>query len=61
MDINTVGQILTERTKVNTLDQVNVALFKNNKEQAEQHVNQLMESIEPLPVDNKGHNINSKV
>ena len=61
MDINTVGQILTERTKVNTLDQVNVALFKNNKEQAEQHVNQLMESIEPLPIDNKGHNINTKV
>ena len=61
MDINTVGQILTERTKVNTLDQVNVALFKNNRHQAEEHISQLMESIEPIPTDNKGHNINTKI
>jgi len=61
MDINTAGKILTERTKMNTLDQVNVALFKNNKHQAEQHMSQLMESIEPIPIDNKGHNINTKL
>jgi len=61
MDIKTAGQILTERTKVNTLDQVNVALFKNNKEQAKQHMNQLIESIEPVPIGNKGHIINTKV
>ena len=61
MDINVIGQMMAEKTKVNTLDQVNVALFKNNKEQAEQHMSQLMESIEPIPIDNKGHIINTKV
>jgi len=61
MDINSIGRMMTEKTRVNTLEQVNVALFKNNKAQAEQQVSQLMESIEPIPVGNKGHTINTQV
>jgi len=61
MDINSIGRMMTEKTKHNTLEQVNVVLFKKNKAQAEQQVSQLMESIESLPEGSKGHHINTQV
>lgn len=59
MDMNVVGSVLTEQTKTNTLEKVNVSLLKKTNEQAEQQINQLIESIPPLPEGNKGHKIDT--
>lgn len=62
MDMNVVGSVLTEQTKVNTLEKVNVSLLKKANEQHEQQVAQLIDSVAPAkPEGSKGHNIDLSV
>jgi len=63
MDMNVLGSVLTEQTKVNTLDKVNISLLKTGNEQAELQATQLLESIPdmPKPEGNKGHNVDTHI
>ncbi|MDA7745742.1 hypothetical protein N8878_00225 [Psychromonas sp.] len=61
MDMNVVGSVLTEQTKINTLEKVNVSLLKESNKQAEQKAAQLIDSIPPMPEGNKGKNIDTHV
>ena len=61
MDMSVVGSVLTEQTKINTLETVNVNLLKKSNNQAEQQPSQLLESIPPMPEGNKGNNIDTHV
>jgi len=61
MDINIVASVLTEQTKINTLDKVNVNLLKKSNEQAEQLVSQLIDSIPAIAEGNKGNNVDKYI
>ena len=61
MDMSVVGSVLTEQTKISTLEKVNVNLLKKANEQAEQQATQLLNSIAPMPEGNKGHNVDTHV
>lgn len=61
MDMSVVGTVLTEQTKINTLEKVNVGLLKKTNEQAEQQATQLLNSIAPMPEGNKGHSVDTHV
>ena len=61
MDMSVVGSVLTEQTKINTLEKVNVSLLKKSNQQAEQQATQLLESVAPVPEGNKGHKIDTHV
>jgi hypothetical protein len=61
MDMTVLGSVLTEQTKVNTLDKVNISLFKKTNDQAELQAAQLLESIPAMPEGSKGHNIDAMV
>ena len=57
MDIRALGSVLSEQTKIETLDLVNMNLLKKNIEQTEQQAKQILESIPPMPEGNKGNKI----
>lgn len=61
MDMSVVGNVLTEQTKISTLEKVNVSLLKKNNDQAEQQVSQLLDSIPAMPEGSKGNNIDTHV
>lgn len=61
MDMSVVGSVLTEQTKISTLEKVNVSLLKKNNDQAEQQVSQLLDSIPAMPEGSKGQNIDTHV
>lgn len=61
MDMSVVGSVLTEQSRINTLEKVNVSLLKKGNEQAEQHAAQLINSIPVMPEGSKGHNIDTHV
>lgn len=61
MDMNVVGNVLTEQTRVNTLEKVNIHLLKQANQQAEQQTQQILQSVAPKPEGNKGHNIDISV
>lgn len=59
--MNVVGSVLTEQTRVNTLEKVNIHLLKKSNQQAEQQTQQILESVAPKPEGNKGHNVDITV
>lgn len=61
MDMAVLGSVLTEQTKVNTLDKVNINLLKKTNDQAELQATQLLASIPAMPEGNKGNNIDTMV
>jgi hypothetical protein len=61
MDMAVLGSVLTEQTKVNTLDKVNINLLKKTNDQAELQATQLLESIPPMPEGSKGNNVDTMV
>lgn len=61
MDIRALGRVLSEQTKIETLDLVNMNLLKKNIEQTEQQAKQILESIPPMPEGNKGNKIDVTV
>ena len=64
MDLSMVGEVMSHRAKVNTLEKVNVSLVKTTNDQAEQQATALLESIapaQPMPEGNKGKNVNLTV
>ena len=61
MDMAVLGSVLTEQTKVDTLDKVNINLLKKTNDQAELQATQLLESIPAMPEGSKGHNVDMMV
>ena len=61
MDMSVLGSVLTEQTKTNTLEKVNISLLKKTNDQNELQATQLLESIPPMPEGSKGHNIDTTV
>lgn len=61
MDIKVLGSVLTEQTKTDTLDKVNISLHKKNIEQTERQATQLLESIPPMPEGSKGNKVDVTV
>ncbi|MEL0657783.1 hypothetical protein V6255_01425 [Psychromonas arctica] len=61
MDIKVLASVLTEQTKINTLDTVNISLHKKNIDQTERHATQLLESIPPIPEGSKGNKIDTVI
>ena len=61
MDIKVLGSVLTEQTKTDTLDKVNISLHKKNIEQTERQATQLLESIPPIPEGSKGNKVDVTV
>jgi len=57
MDISVLGSVLTEQTKIDTLEKVNISLHKENIEQTERQATQLLESMPPIPEGSKGNKI----
>lgn len=64
MDLAAVGQMMNQQAKIDTLEQVNVSLIKNNNDQEKQQAAQLLASVAPdttVIEGNKGKNVNLSV